>query len=263
MISWHRRSDYPCDTHVLIHHSRSRPHWLDQCLASLESEPTNVLLVDDPTDSVGYARALAMREGNAPLLSFVDDDDWVMPGAFAACFAPLDADPTLVGTYTQFADVDADTGTLLRPAYRKEAWNPRKQLRRPFEVLHVHVYRRAHAMPHLDGLARWPTLEESWLMGQVAQYGNWLHVPFDGYRKRLHGFGAGARVMTPDGQRLLRQLTMELSPILIQHPAGKPPSVMDRAKGAAVALIDYADRKDYGCAGCKDKRASVRAKLTR
>lgn len=258
MIRWHVNAGHPIDTHVLIHHSRSRPQWLEQCLASLENEPTNVVLVDDPSTNVGEVRAIAMREGSAPFLSFVDDDDWVIPGVFAECLAHLEDEPGLVGVYTNFADVDVDTGRA-SPPYRKKPWNPRTQLTHPFEVLHVHVYRRALTMPYLDGLARWPTLEESWLMGKLAAHGDWRHIPFDGYRKRLHGFGAGARASPdhPEGKRLLRAVTNELAPILLKHPAGMP------VRNAAVQWIDAADRNGRGCAPCKAARATARKMIAR
>lgn len=213
MMRWHRRGDYPVDTHVLIHHSLQRPAWLDQCLASLEGEPTNILLVRDAGTNVGALRAAAHAQGSAPLLSFVDDDDWVMPGAFQACIDAL-ADPALVGAYTDFSDVDAATDAVTRH-WHKSPWAARAQLLRPFEVLHVHVYRRAPAMKYLAEMARWTTLEESLLMGLLVQDGQWRKLDFDGYRKRAHTIGAGSRITPP----MLRDLTARLAPILLRDPA--------------------------------------------
>jgi hypothetical protein len=255
---WHRRAGHPVDTHVLVYHSRQRKAWLEQCLASLENEPTNVLVLDHPTNSVGEARAIAMREGDAPYLSFVDDDDWVMPGAFAACLAPLEADNGLVGAYTDFTDVDADTGKILRP-YVKGAWSPRHQLTRPFEVLHVHVYRRAPSMRYLDEMSGWITLEESLLMGLLVQHGDWIKVDFDGYRKRLHSFGAGSRVT----KQLLLKLGDRLAPIMIPRCTELHPSPVRRAAYAAVRVIDNADGAGRGCRGCKAVRQTARSLITR
>ncbi len=246
MMTWHRRCGLPCDTHVLVHHSRRRAAWLEQCLASLENEPTNILLVHDDGDNVGAARAAAHAQGNAPFLSFVDDDDWVMPGAFAACLAALHADPALVGAYTDFADVDCESGAVLN-AYTKRPWTARSQLLRPFEVLHVHVYRRAPAMKYLAEMARWKTLEESLLMGLLVQDGDWRKLDLDGYRKRLHNRGAGSRV-TP---ALLRDLTRRLAPILLAH--GKPPAP---APGVRSRVRAWANTPT-GCRGCDGVRRVV------
>ena len=68
-LTWHK-TGFDVDTHILIHHSKKKPEWLDQVLAQLENEPTNVLLVDLPTRNVGEARAFAMQQGKAPFLSF-------------------------------------------------------------------------------------------------------------------------------------------------------------------------------------------------
>lgn len=245
MIKWHRHGDQPVDTHVLIYHSRERPHWLEQCLASLENEPTNVLLVDDPSNNVGYLRAIAHREGSAPFLSFVDDDDWVLPGAFQVCLDAL-KDPALVGAYTDFADVDCDTGRVKR-RWTKFPWSARMQYTNLFEVLHVHVYRRAPAMKYLDEMAKWTTLEESLLMGLLVQDGKWAKIDFDGYRKRLHHMGAGSRITN----KMRIDLTQRLAPVLI--PEKFKPKIADKIESGIRRVVNA----DVGCAGCRKSRDVV------
>lgn len=209
MITWHRRIGAPVDTHVLVHNSIENPAWLEQCLASLEGEPTNVQIVRSESRNVGALRAAAHRAATAPLLSFVDDDDWVLPGAFQACIDALE-NPDLVGAYTDFADVDVATGAVAS-RYQKRPWSAFNQLLKPFEVLHVHVYRREPAIKYLDEMAHWETLEESLLMGLLVQDGAWRKLDIDGYRKRsgVRG-GAGSRIT----RRMLRDLTLRLRPIL-------------------------------------------------
>lgn len=213
MITWHRRRGAPVDTHVLVHNSLKQPAWLDQCLGSLEDEPTNIQIVRSTSRNVGELRAAAHEAATAPLLSFVDDDDWVVPGAFQACIDALD-DPALVGAYTDFTDVDSATGEPIG-VYVKRPWSPRVQLLKPFEVLHVHVYRRAAALKYLAEMAQWVTLEESLLMGLLVQDGAWRKLDVDGYRKRaaVRG-GAGSRIT----RAMLRTLTLRLKPILAPEP---------------------------------------------
>lgn len=244
-MRWHRARGAPVDTHVLVHHSRRQPAWLEQCLASLEGEPTNVLLVDSASDHVGALRASAMREGRAPLLSFVDDDDWVMPGAFDACVSALE-DDALVGVYTDLADVDPETQRVIGRT-RKAPWAPRRQLLRPFEVLHLHVFRRAAALRFLDEISQWPTAEEAMLVGLLVQCGAWRKLDVDGYRKRLHGEGAGARI-TRD---MLRRLTARLSPVLLaaEKRADPQPTIRQRASSWS--------RAPTGCATCTAVRRAV------
>ena len=103
-VVWHRKGDNPVDTHVLIRRSRKRPEWLEECLSSMEKEPTNILLVDSDSINVGKLRSEAMKLGDAPLLCFVDDDGRVVRGSFQKCIDEL-KDESLVGVYTDMYEI--------------------------------------------------------------------------------------------------------------------------------------------------------------
>jgi len=76
------------DIHVLTH-SGTRQEWLDQCLESLASEPCTVHVVEGVEGSVGAGRAKGYALGSHPYVSFVDSDDFVLPGAVDACLEGL------------------------------------------------------------------------------------------------------------------------------------------------------------------------------
>lgn len=256
-MKWHRHGDQPVDTHILVHHSKApgRGVWLDQALAALEKQPTNILLVDDPSEDIGTLRAEAHAMGTAPYLGFVDDDDWVMDGAYDACLSVLDANPKLVGVYTSLRDVNLD-GVVISGLWNKGAWNPRHQLTHPFDVLHVHIYRREACMQYNDAMRGWHTVEESLLMGLMVGWGDWQMIPIDGYRKRLHGFGAGARI---DGHYLLR-LTRALTPTLMKRARelnSSSKTTTQRVAGAVTHLAQRAINSKAGCTTCQKTRATV------
>lgn len=237
--TWHRRGDAPVDTHVLIHHSNGHRDWLDQCLASMENEPTNILLVRDQGTNVGAARAAAMLHGDAPLQCFVDDDDFVSEGAFAACIAALE-DPALAGAYTRFRTIDARSGAWIKEN-GAHVWSRAAMQRYVFEVMHLHVYRRSAAAPHLKEIAQWPTAEEALLMGLIAAHGDWLKIDRIGYTKRAHRYGAGARITGP----MLQTLRYRLRPIL--SPA------QDQPQG----IVKRALSRPTGCRSCDGVRARI------
>lgn len=196
-IEWHRHSpEFKVDTHVLVHNSKKSPGWLEQCLRSLETEPTNILLVWDDSSNVGAIRSEAMTHGDAKYLNFVDDDDWVVEGSYKACLDVLEANPTLVGVYTDYTDIDAETGKKLRKT-SKRPWSIVNQFYNPFEVLHLHLYRRDIATKYLEDLKDWETLEEAFLFAMMTQHGDWKKLNFNGCFKRLHATGAGSRI-TPE-----------------------------------------------------------------
>jgi len=191
-MRWYRRGDYAVDTHVLIHHSKTRPQWLDQCLASLESESTSIILVDSDSDHIGQLRAEAMTHGTAPAVSFVDDDDWLEPGALDACAAAIGG--RIIGAYTGFRRIDAETDGVLSVDPRGP-WSRVGQACQPYTVLHCKAFARSALTPAiLAEVAKWPTAEEVVLTGLLAGRGDWLHLPIIGANKREHKIGAGARI---------------------------------------------------------------------
>lgn len=170
------------DVHVLDY--RDRPDWLAQCLTSLEDQPCVVhCLRGGWPDHIGAARAEALALGTAPYVAWMDDDDWALPGAFAACVDALEADPTLVGAYTDLTYLEPDGRRV--PAL-KSPWSPKRQYQSPGEITHVKVLRRSVVDLYRECLPDWPTLEEYVLCGLMAGVGDWRFIPMQGAVKRNH-----------------------------------------------------------------------------
>jgi hypothetical protein len=205
---FHRQRGAPVDCHVL--HFGEPDHYLDQCLASLESEPVNVLIVRGGfPGNIGAARAYAVSLGVAPYWTFVDADDWLAPGIAGCCTMLMNARSDLVGVYTDYRGVSPD-GALLGIAH-KAAWTPLCLLTDCWQVLHYHQYRRDPMMQYLAGLATAPCYEETYIAGVLARHGDFMHIPEVGYYKR----DGGQSVRLQDAA-LLRRIYREITPALLE-----------------------------------------------
>lgn len=168
------------DVHVLSF--LGRPDWLEQTLASLAAEPCRVWVIEGGFPGhIGAARAFAFGFGEAEYVSFLDDDDYALPGALATCVDHLDAHPDSVGVYTDLERLFPDGR---REVVRKPPWHPLRQLTSPNEITHLKVMRRALVMRHREELSQWPTFEEFVLCGLLATDGPWHHLPIVGAVKR-------------------------------------------------------------------------------
>ncbi len=194
------------DVHVL--HCYEPTEWVQGCLDSLHAEPVTVYLRPGIAGKVGLARARAFACGNAPYVAFVDADDEVIPGAFAAALEVLEARPDVVSTYTDVQLIGQPEGT----GYIKGPWEPGRQLQNMAEVHHLHVMRRSAVMPLLDELARWDGWEEYVLMGLLCRYGVHHHIPRKLYRFRQHS--AYPRAGAIGGQAMRRAATRLVTPVL-------------------------------------------------
>lgn len=204
----HRQRGAPVDCHVL--HFGEPAHYLEQCLASLESEPVNVLIVRGGfPGNIGAARAYAVSLGSAPYWTFVDADDWIAPGIAYKCTNILDARPDLVGLYTDYRAIDP-SGTVLYEAAKRD-WSPLLLLEDCWAVLHYHQYRREPMGRYLSGLAKIPCYEEAWIAGMLSRHGDFLHLSERGYVKREGGQSARLQDST-----LLRRVYREISPALLE-----------------------------------------------
>lgn len=204
----------PCDTHVLA--ARGNAQWLAEALDSLMGEPTHVHLIEGGfPGNIGAARVHGFRQGAAPYVSFLDDDDRLLPGIMAQCIAYLDTHPACVGVYTdrlcRFAD-----GTLTER--RTGPWNPRHQLCDAGIVTHLKVMRRALVEQYLADLPLWPTYEEYVLCGLLAAHGPWYHMPLLGAVKRERRPGESlqpadsTRLSTPG---LQQRAVARVAPVLL------------------------------------------------
>ena len=207
-----------CDTHVLS--ARGNGRWLGEALASLDGEPTQVHLIEGGfAGSIGAARAYALGLGTAPYVSWLDDDDRLLPGVLAQCIAYLDAHPACVGVYTDRLALTPDGRLTER---RSGPWNPRRQLCDANLITHAKVLRRDLALRYLAELARWPTWEEYVLCGLLAAHGPWHHLPVLGAIKRERA--RGAPVQPGDSTRLAAPGLWEcavarVAPVLLAAPS--------------------------------------------
>jgi hypothetical protein len=74
--------------------------WFKKCLGSLEGEPVSVYVCNGIKEDIGNARADAFLLGDNEYVSFIDPDDYVLPGGFSACVEQLRKHNSVVA-YTQ------------------------------------------------------------------------------------------------------------------------------------------------------------------
>jgi hypothetical protein len=82
------------DVHVLTM-PHERRDWLKQCLNSMGGEPVNVRVLPGKLDDLGGARADAFMVGDCEYVSFVDPDDYVLPGGFQACVSAMEKEGSI------------------------------------------------------------------------------------------------------------------------------------------------------------------------
>lgn len=122
------------DVHVLV--SRSTPKaWVTQCLDSISLAiansplPVQLFVLDGVDGHIGKGRWLAYQQGSAPYVTYVDDDDYIAPNAFAVIAEALQAWPDAV-----FPMEMHHCGVGQREGVQRH---------------HLPVYRRIHIIDHL------------------------------------------------------------------------------------------------------------------
>jgi hypothetical protein len=92
------------DIHVLTLPDRADK--LERCVASLRHPAVSVHVVEGVDGDIGAGRQQGYAAGTAPWVAYVDDDDWMEPGAFDVLAPMLDEDWTLlqVGFVLEFPE---------------------------------------------------------------------------------------------------------------------------------------------------------------
>lgn len=158
------------DVHVLTF-SGTRPDWLDQCVASIEAEGLNVFVVPGVEGNIGAGREQAYRLGTSEFVSYVDSDDYLLPGVGGACLSGLEAHRNVVTLERRLH------GTVLTPI--------------PEPQHHLAVYRRADVLPHLAAMPAHPIYCDAFLMHRLKP----TQLDTVGYVWRIHA-GQGYRLGT-------------------------------------------------------------------
>lgn len=89
------------DVHTILLGDEN-PEWLAKMVQSLADEPVALHIVRGEYGHIGKWRAEGFARGANPYVSYVDPDDWVLPGAFAACIALLDETPGIDAVWSGY-----------------------------------------------------------------------------------------------------------------------------------------------------------------
>jgi len=168
------------DVHVLTY-SGTRQEWLDQCLRSLEGENCTVHVVQGVEGNVGAGRAHAYTLGEHEFVSYVDSDDYVLPGVMDACFKALKRYPAVV--------------TL-----EQRLWGDRIALHKEGDH-HLAVYRRELVQPLLQELPALPFLCDMLMIKKLRP----TQIDYIGYAWRMHR-DQGHRQATVQERTLMEEL---------------------------------------------------------
>ncbi len=175
------------DLHILTcERTASHRDWLEQAVDSCAGQPVTLHLIDNSIGTIGQGRVAGLAEGTAEFVGWLDDDDWLLPGAVDSCLEALADHPEAVGAFTdelRYCDgiqVGVGEGNGTGP------WSPELQLTRISYARHLVVMRRSVVTPFLPIMAQHDKLSEYTLRGLMVQHGSWIHVERDGYVHRQH-----------------------------------------------------------------------------
>lgn len=160
------------DVHVLTY-SGTRLDWLSTCLRSLADQPCRVHVVQGVEGDVGAGRAHAYTLGEHEFVSYVDSDDYVLPGALAACLEALQTHRAVVTRERRLWGSMFDSSTL--------------------GGHHLTVYRREDVLPHLGDMRQLPYHCDRLLTHRLAP----TQLDMVGYVWRMHEC-QGHRLATPE-----------------------------------------------------------------
>lgn len=189
----------------MLTHAGSRPEWVQDAVGSLAGESVALTMIEDHEAHIGRRRAEGFRlsTGRHEFVSFVDSDDRVLPGAFAACLEALQASPEAAMAFTLEERIDASGNIVGGPIKNWEYLRSQMGASR-FAFHYAHhlcVYRLALVAQHLDEMAAFPFMAESVLHARVLSSHSAVLVPRVGYQWRQHP-GQTSRTAPPEWRGL-------------------------------------------------------------
>lgn len=148
------------DVHILVSHD-TRRDWVAQCLDSVHEAadragyPVSICMVPGVPGHIGKARAVGYSLGLHPYVTCIDDDDYVLPEAFACLLPAMEAGSDAI--YTR--ETTLQNGHFRATDRRHHLAVYRRELLDGFDfgrwpaydamALRTHVERQAHAVVDL------------------------------------------------------------------------------------------------------------------
>lgn len=171
------------DVHIISHSCQDRSATLEPLLRQLEAEPVNVHLVPGTKKLIGLGRAEGFSRGAAPLVSYVDDDDVIVPGIFSKIIQAFDEEERLDGVCTR-EGTNHNTDRMIYARQFRHKYYDKKDF---LKIHHITAYRRRSILPHLDFISDCPTSSEHTLVARLMLKDAIIkHLPVLGYTWNQH-----------------------------------------------------------------------------
>ena len=183
-----------CDVHVILFEDHKDYH--DECLDSLAGEPINLHCISGVDGDIGIGRYRGFSSGTAEFVSFVDDDDYIVPGVFQKCYDVMDQHPEACGVITKEQRLVG--GELLPPDnIPVDSW-----VKTVIYMHHIIMVRREVVEPLLPVLKEWKMGSEDILWASILSSGQRFQILDDvGYIWRVHDSGAHKTINLTDKYR--------------------------------------------------------------
>lgn len=157
--------------------------WLQQAIDSVTALPgATPHIVQGVAGHLGLSRAAGYAQGSARFVSFVDSDDYLLPG-FEALALELNRQPEAAACYGQHLALQ-DGALLPQPALQR--WTRARMARHPAQIKAPIVYRREAVMPYLDTLKNWARYPDRVISALAARHGRFVYCPLACYVWRQH-----------------------------------------------------------------------------
>ncbi|MBN7138680.1 hypothetical protein A7A76_06095 [Lysobacter enzymogenes] len=162
------------DIHMLVL-GNERADWLEQAVRSVPTDLCKLHVVDGVPGHIGQARVRAYQLGNAPLVGFIDPDDWFAPGAVEQCLEFLRHRPRCAGVATWEIVIDY----FARRCYPARGKHGLKLYRRDWIARHYEEMASDPAQSTDIRIAMKPEIVELPLIGRY-----WRKYPSEAFRIR-------------------------------------------------------------------------------
>lgn len=174
---------------IIYYPENGKESWFEEAKESTKGHPVDLKIYRGNCFGPLHLRQEFISKCKTPYLSWMDDDDVLLPGTVQRCldFLEKEENKKCCGVFTSAIRIDDESGEIILPNNSERIFSRDSHLQREFRPHHFMLFRKESAINCLEIPPKFHSAKQMDLFlitAYASLFGSWKFLDFPGYVKR-------------------------------------------------------------------------------